>query len=245
MQIIKGKNYEDISQKAAQFILKRIHENNRLTLGLATGGTPRRTYEYLIKDYENNHTSYQTVSSFNLDEYIGLAPSDPNSYHYYMYKQLFSKIDIPKDQIFLPNGLATDLANECLSYERKIKEYGGIDLQLLGIGENGHIGFNEPGTPFNQRTHVVSLTESTIEANARFFDSIDEVPRKAITVGIATILKSKEILLLVTGKSKQAALKRLIESNEVSEDFPASALRKHENVTIIADEEALSKLESS
>lgn len=178
------------------------------------------------------------MTSFNLDEYIGLPIEDPNSYHAFMDHHLFNHIDIPDEQTFLPNGLADNQQQACVDYDRKIQNHGGIDLQLLGIGSNGHIGFNEPGTPFDSTTHIIELAESTRKANARFFNSIDEVPKQAITMGIGSILRSKEILLLVSGEKKSKALAQLLEK-QVDTQFPASALHYHTNVTIVADKAAL------
>ncbi|UOQ86710.1 glucosamine-6-phosphate deaminase [Gracilibacillus salinarum] len=238
MNVIQTKNYQDMSEKATQFILDKIKSKSTFKLGLATGGTPVTTYQNLIQDHQKNHTSYQHVTTFNLDEYIGLSNENPNSYHFYMNKHLFRHIDIPANQTFIPNGLATDLEKECVDYDKLIDEHDGIDLQILGLGHNGHIGFNEPGTPFDKQTHIVTLAESTVEANARFFDSIDDVPTQAITMGIGSIMKSKEILLLVSGKEKHEALHKLLHG-DVDQQFPASILQRHKNVTIIADEDAI------
>ncbi|MBM7571313.1 glucosamine-6-phosphate deaminase [Aquibacillus albus] len=242
MKVITVNDYADMSKKAANMILERVHYSKKLTLGLATGGTPVGTYEHLIKDHKENKTSYQHVTSFNLDEYVGLDPSDRNSYHYYMNEHLFNHIDIPEQQTHIPNGIAENVQQECNDYDQKIMECDGIDLQLLGLGHNGHIGFNEPGTSFETTTHVVSLTKATREANARFFNSFDEVPTQAITMGIQTIMKSKEILLLVSGKKKSSALARLV-NGEMDTTFPASILNKHANVTIVADHDALQEVD--
>ncbi|WP_270180559.1 glucosamine-6-phosphate deaminase [Alkalihalobacillus sp. CinArs1] len=239
MRIIKATDYQELSHLAADFFIERVKENPEVTLGLATGGTPRGTYQRMAEDYYKNHTSYSRVSTFNLDEYVGLPADHPNSYHQFMKTHLFNKVDIPAKQRHLPNGVASDITSECLNYERLIEESGGIDVQLLGLGSNGHIGFNEPGTSFHARTHVVELAQSTREANARFFNGIDEVPREAITMGISTIMKSKEILLLVSGEEKAHALRQLLHG-DVGEEFPASILTTHQNVTIIADQKALS-----
>ncbi len=238
MKVIRTKNYQEMSKMAANFILDKVKSSSELTLGLATGGTPVQTYHYLAKDYQEQKTSYQHVTTFNLDEYIGLDPSDPNSYHYYMDKHFFSKVNIPSDQTFIPNGLAENFEKECQAYDEEIKKHNGIDLQLLGLGTNGHVGFNEPGTAFDQHTHIVALTESTMQANARFFNNINQVPNRAITMGIASIMESKEILLLVSGKEKNDALNKLLHG-EIDKHFPASVLNQHENVTIIADEDAI------
>ncbi|CAM5208160.1 Glucosamine-6-phosphate deaminase OS=Ureibacillus acetophenoni OX=614649 GN=nagB PE=3 SV=1 [Ureibacillus acetophenoni] len=242
MEIVRVKDYEEMSKTASNYILKKVVEKESPVLGLATGSTPEGLYRHLVDEYKKGNVSFKHVQTFNLDEYTKLDPTDINSYHYFMNKHLFEHIDIPKDQIHLPNGNASDLEDECHNYENKISEAGKIDLQLLGIGINGHIGFNEPGTPFTSRTHIVTLDESTRKANSRFFPSIDDVPTHAITMGIESIMESKEILLLVSGEMKADTLNRLM-NGEVSEDFPASILHKHPKVTIIADEAACSKLE--
>jgi glucosamine-6-phosphate deaminase len=238
MNLIKVADYQEMSQKAAEYIRKKVSDFPSIKLGLATGGTPIATYKNLIKDHQQNGTSYRGVTAFNLDEYVGLSDENPNSYRYYMDHQLFDHIDILKSNTFIPNGTVADLQSECKRYEELILEQGGIDLQILGIGANGHIGFNEPGTSFSSKTHIVQLSPSTIEANARFFDTIEQVPTRAITMGIATIMQSKEILLLVSGKRKQEALYQLLHG-DLSENFPASILKTHPSVTIIADEAAM------
>jgi len=237
MILIRVKDYQEMSLKAANLIIDRVKNSSSLVLGLATGSTPIGLYEQLIEDHKNNGTSYEHVKSVNLDEYIGLGGNHPQSYRYFMDHQLFNHINIRKENTFVPNGLAHDLEEECKNYEEIIKNLGGIDIQILGIGVNGHIGFNEPGTSFQSRTHVIDLAESTLEANSRFFDSLDEVPRQAITMGIKTILESKQIILLATGAAKQEAIMKLF-SGELTEEFPASILKTHPNVIVIADEEA-------
>jgi glucosamine-6-phosphate deaminase len=241
MKLIEAKNYEHMCELAANYMSEKVRENPTITLGLATGGTPLGTYERLIEDFQLGKTSYKQVVSFNLDEYIGLTGHDPNSYRYYMNKNFFNHIDIDLGNTFVPNGAAVDLDQECQEYERKIAEKGGVDLQLLGIGSNGHIGFNEPGASFQSYTHVVELTNSTREANSIYFESMDDVPKKAVTMGIASIMKSKEILLLVSGEHKHEALSKLIKG-EITEQFPASILKQHPFVTIIADEAAIGNL---
>jgi glucosamine-6-phosphate deaminase len=241
MKIVQAKDYQDMSSIACQIILEKIKSAPSLTLGLATGSTPKGLYDCLAADYKENRTSYKNIHTVNLDEYIGLPKEDKNSYHTFMNENLFKHIDIPVSQTYIPNGLADDLAEECRRYDRQIKMLGGIDLQVLGIGQNGHIGFNEPGTPFSSRTHVVDLDESTIEANSRFFSSIEEVPNQAITMGIASILDSREILLLASGKSKAEAVYHLL-NGIPDEKFPASVLQLHPHVTIVADAEALQKV---
>ncbi|ERN53667.1 glucosamine-6-phosphate deaminase [Alkalihalophilus marmarensis] len=238
MNIVRVDNYEEMSKASARYIIDKVKANPKMTLGLATGSTPKGTYQYIIEDHKQKGTSYQQISTFNLDEYIGLSSEDPNSYHFYMKDVLFNHIDLPLNHTHIPNGDVLDKEEECVRYEAKVKE-SSIDLQILGIGANGHIGFNEPGTSFQSETHVVALAESTREANARFFPSIDDVPTHAITMGIASIMASKEILLLVSGEAKSEALERLLSDQLPSEDFPASILKTHPRVTIIADNEAL------
>ncbi|UOE55054.1 glucosamine-6-phosphate deaminase [Bacillus sp. CMF12] len=239
MKIIRTADYNDMSQKAAQLMIEKIRQQPDMTLGLATGSTPKGVYAELIKDHQKNGTSYEKITTINLDEYIGLPPSDPNSYRHFMNSELFDHLDIRLVNTHLPNGAAEDMSKECERYEQLIKDLVDIDLQLLGIGRNGHIGFNEPCTSFHSRTHVVDLAESTRKANARFFSSIEDVPAQAITMGIASILDSREIILLASGSAKAEALRQLV-YGEPDEQFPASALKLHANVTIIADEEALS-----
>jgi glucosamine-6-phosphate deaminase len=241
MKLIEAKNYEHMCELAANYISEKVRENPKITLGLATGGTPLGTYEKLIEDFKHGKASYKQVVSFNLDEYIGLTGQDPNSYRYYMNENFFNHIDISLEKTFVPNGATEDLEQECQDYESNIAEKGGVDLQLLGIGSNGHIGFNEPGASFQSYTHVVELAESTIEANSIYFEDKEDVPKKAVTMGIASIMRSKEILLLVSGDHKHEALAKLV-NGEVSEQFPASILKHHPFVTIIADEAAIGNL---
>ncbi|AXI10538.1 glucosamine-6-phosphate deaminase [Oceanobacillus sp. 143] len=239
MELIKVKDYDAMSEEACAFLVERINRIENPVLGLATGSTPEGLYKRIIEKYNQNEVSFKKVKSFNLDEYVGLEKEDPNSYYYFMKDKLFDHVDISLDNVRVPNGVAADLKQECEAHEAGIKAAGGIDVQLLGIGANGHIGFNEPGTPFTSKTQVVDLEQSTIEANARFFNSIEEVPTQAISMGIETIMNSNEILLLVSGENKADALAKLI-NGEVTEDVPASVLQNHANVTIIADEAALS-----
>lgn len=241
MNIIRVKDYQEMSQKACEMIISIIRSKERPVLGLATGSTPEGLYECVIEQYKSNQVTFEYVTTFNLDEYVGLTGEDPNSYRFFMNNKLFNHIDIQKENTHVPNGVAVDLEQEVLKYEELIKENGAIDIQVLGIGLNGHIGFNEPGTPFTSRTHIVELDESTRNANARFFSSIEEVPTQAITTGIETIMESKKIVLLVSGEEKAETLAKLLEG-EITEDFPASILHKHHDVTIIADEPALSRI---
>jgi glucosamine-6-phosphate deaminase len=237
MEVVEVKDYNEMSQRACSILLNTIKQIESPVLGLATGSTPLQLYNYLIEAYRNQEISFQNVSTFNLDEYVGINKFDHNSYRYYMDENLFKHIDILPDNINIPKGNAVELEKECLEYEEKIRSAGHVNVQILGLGLNGHIGFNEPGSSFQSRTHIVDLAESTRRANARFFDSINEVPSKAITMGIGTIMESKKILLLVSGEKKATALAKLL-NDEVSEDFPASVLKQHENVLVIADEAA-------
>jgi glucosamine-6-phosphate deaminase len=241
LKLIETNSYEELSQQAAFKIISLIKDNPKLNLGLATGSTPTGVYKKLIEDHQENKTTYKDINTFNLDEYIGISKKDPNSYHYFMCENLFDHIDIPLEQTHIPDGTAKELEEECRRYEHFIQEHGGIDLQILGIGQNGHIGFNEPGTSFYSKTHIINLAESTRKANSRFFESLEDVPTQAVTMGIASIMESKEILLLVSGASKAEALARLI-NGDVSEQFPASILKNHQNVTIFADKDAIALL---
>lgn len=237
MKIIRVANYKEMSLVAFSILKERIKLNSNLNLGLATGSTPEGVYKLLIQAYENSEVTFKNIKTFNLDEYVNISGDDINSYRYFMFNKLFNHVDMEEHNVNIPNGMASDLEKECKRHEQKIEKSGGIDVQILGIGENGHIAFNEPGTSFYSKTHIVELEESTREANARFFNDINQVPTHAITMGLSTIMKSKEILLLVSGKSKSDAINKLFKG-EISEQFPASILHKHANVTIIVDDEA-------
>ncbi|MGM9926284.1 MAG: glucosamine-6-phosphate deaminase [Bacillus sp. (in: firmicutes)] len=240
-EIIRVDNYEEMSRLAAQKVIRKVTEKPDAVLGLATGSSPVGLYKELIDDHKETGTSYKEIKTVNLDEYVGLDRDDRNSYFTFMREKLFNYIDINLNQTNIPNGKAEDMEEEARRYEACIEALGGIDLQILGIGGNGHIGFNEPGTSFNSTTHVIELAESTRKANSRYFNSLEEVPKYAVTMGIESIMKSKEILLLASGASKAEAMKRLVHG-EISEDFPASVLRLHNKVTIIADQDALQLL---
>lgn len=242
MEVIKVKDYDALSEKASEILAEKLQKLSNPVLGLATGSTPEGLYQKLIKKFEQGDISFKHAISFNLDEYVGLKEEDPNSYRYYMNEKLFNHVDIPQDKTYVPRGDAADPEKACSDYEGKIKEAGNIDIQVLGMGLNGHIGFNEPNTPFTSETHIVDLDDSTRAANARFFNSLEDVPTQAMTMGIATIMKSKAILLLVSGEKKAETLAKVIQGN-VSEALPATVLQRHPNVTIIADEAALSVLE--
>ena len=217
---------------AAELMLGAIRDNPRAVLGLPTGRTPIGMYERVVRECAREYHCFSGVTTFNLDEYVGVPPGHPGSYFTYMKQHLFEHVDLDPAQAHLPNGMAADLDAECLRYEEEIRGAGGLELTFLGLGRNGHIGFNEPGTPFDARTRVVTLTESTRKANAEFFPD-GSVPTQAITMGIGTILQSKRIVLLVAGHGKEAALERL-RSGVIGEDFPASALWTHGDVTVLA-----------
>lgn len=237
MKVLVFDNYDEASVQAAQLVEAQILENGESVLGLATGSTPIGLYKELIEGVKARGVSYKNVSTINLDEYIGLASDHSESYHTFMAENLFNHIDIAIDNTHVPNGMATSPEDECVRYEEIIDNLGPIDVQILGIGTNGHIGFNEPGTDPESLTHVAELVASTRESNARFFPTIDEVPTHAVTTGIKSILKSKKIILIATGTNKAEAVKRLL-SKEISQDFPASYLWNHSDVTLIVDKDA-------
>ncbi len=242
MKVIVVENYEEMSEKAVEMVEKQIRGNEKSVLGLATGSTPLGLYKRMIEGHQKRSISYQNVQSVNLDEYIGIEQSHTQSYHTFMNENLFSMIDIKNENTHIPNGQASLLDEECLRYDELINHIGPVDLQILGIGENGHIGFNEPGTSESTTTHIVELDQSTRMSNARFFDSIDKVPTKAITMGITSILKSNEIILLASGENKAEAIKILM-NKTIDEQFPASLLWKHGNTTLIVDKEAYKLVE--
>lgn len=231
MNWIEAKDYENLSEFASQIFEKQLKEKPNSILGLATGSSPIGLYKKLIERYKRGIITFKEVKTFNLDEYVGLSPQNPNSYHYYMFNEFFHHVDIKRENVHIPSGLGDPKENAKV-YEKLIEKAGGIDLQLLGIGVNGHIGFNEPGTSFNSHTHIVELTQSTLKANKRFFVDSTNIPTHAITMGIAQILKAKKILLLISGQTKHEAFEQL-KSGKVTENFPASALHHHPNVTVI------------
>lgn len=236
MKIIKVKNYEELSIESAKIIANLMKEKEDAILGLATGSTPIGLYKNLIKKYENKEISFSKIKSYNLDEYCELPKNHSESYYTFMHQNLFDYVDMKKENINIPSSVGANLEHLAKEYNDKLNSIQ-IDLQVLGIGGNGHIGFNEPGTSFDQETFIVKLTEKTREDNARFFNSIDEVPHYAITMGIKNIMNAKQILLLASGKGKQEAVKNLIEG-PITEKFPASILKKHGGVIVIVDEEA-------
>lgn len=239
MRIIRTENYEELSRRAADQIAAQILVKPDCVLGLATGSTPEGTYRELVARYETGILDFSQVSSVNLDEYKGLSGDNDQSYRYFMNHHLFDHVNIDKTRTHVPNGLEPDSDKACADYDAQIRAMGGVDLQLLGIGGNGHIGFNEPCEEFIVGTHCVDLAQSTIEANARFFASIDEVPKKAYTMGIGNIMAAKKILLLASGKGKAQAIYDTC-FGPVTPHVPASVLQLHPDVVIIADEDALS-----
>ena len=239
MRIYEVKNYEELSRKAADIIAAQILLKPNCVLGLATGSTPVGAYKELIKKYEKGELDFSQVSSINLDEYKVLSEDNDQSYRYFMNHNLFDHVNIDKTRTHVPNGLEADSDKACADYNALIRSMGGIDLQLLGIGGNGHIGFNEPCEEFICDTHCVSLAQSTIEANARFFSSIDEVPKSAYTMGIGNIMSAKQVLLLASGTGKAQAVYDSC-FGPVTPHVPASILQLHQNAVIIADSDALS-----
>ncbi len=239
MKIIQAADYKSMSRKAANIISAQVILKPRSVLGLATGSTPLGVYQQLIEWYRKGDIDFSEVSTVNLDEYCGLAPVHTQSYHYYMHTNFFDNVNIPEQNIHIPNGLATDIKAECEAYDRLITVLGGIDLQLLGLGNTGHIGFNEPNESFDNMTHRIALKDETIIANSRFFESTDDVPRYAITMGIKSIMQAKKIILAVSGNGKADILEKSL-FGPVTPLVPASILQLHPDLTVVADDEALS-----
>ena len=239
MKIYKAKDYKDMSRKAANIISAQVIMKPNCVLGLATGSTPIGTYDQLVEWYNKGDLDFSEVTTVNLDEYKGLPRTNDQSYYYFMHQHLFDRVNIDPERTNVPNGMEPDAEKECGRYEELIRSLGGVDLQLLGLGHNGHIGFNEPGEAFEKETHCVDLTESTIEANKRFFASADDVPKQAYTMGIKTIMQAKKILLIAGGEEKAEALKNSL-YGPITPSVPASILQLHNDVTVIADEAALS-----
>lgn len=239
MIIYAAKDYQDMSRKAANIMSAQIIMKPDAVLGLATGSTPVGMYQQLVEWYQKGDLDFSRVSSVNLDEYRGLSGDNEQSYRYFMNTNLFDHVNINKSRTFVPNGLEEDADKACADYNAIIHSMGGVDMQLLGIGGNGHIGFNEPGDAFEKETHVVDLTESTIQANSRFFESMDEVPKQAYTMGIKNIMAARKILLVATGAAKAEALYDSL-YGPITPNVPASILQLHNDLTVVADEDALS-----
>ena len=241
MKIIKTKDYEQMSRAAANIISAQVIIKPKCVLGLATGSTPIGTYDQLIEWYKKGELDFSEVTSVNLDEYKGLSPENDQSYRYFMNNHLFNHVNIDKSKTFVPNGQESDSAKACADYNKIIADCGGIDLQLLGLGNNGHIGFNEPDSAFAKETHCVSLTQSTIDANARFFASMDEVPKEAYTMGIGNIMQAKKIVVVVSGAGKADIVKQAF-FGPITPEVPASILQLHGDVVIVGDEDALAAI---
>ncbi len=239
MKIIKAKDYKDMSRKAANIISAQIIMKPHCVLGLATGSTPIGTYDQLVEWYKKGDLDFSEVTTVNLDEYKGLTRENEQSYYYFMNDKLFSRVNINKERTFLPDGMEPDSDKACRDYNEIIASVGGVDLQLLGLGHNGHIGFNEPGMAFEAETHCVNLTESTMKANQRFFASMEEVPKQAYTMGIKTIMQAKKILIVISGEDKAQIVKAAF-FGPITPQVQASVLQLHNDVTIVADEAALS-----
>lgn len=241
MKIYCAKDYKEMSRKAANIISAQIIMKPDCVLGLATGSTPIGTYQQLVKWYKKGDLDFSKVKTVNLDEYKGLAEDNHQSYRYFMNQNLFNHINIDKNHTFVPNGMAEDEDAECARYTELIKTLGGVDLQLLGLGHNGHIGFNEPNSAFDMDTHCVALTQNTIDANSRLFEKTEEVPRFAYTMGIKTIMHAEKIVIVVSGEDKAEIVKKAF-TGEVTPEVPVSILQMHKDVILIGDEAALSKM---
>ncbi|MBN1306330.1 MAG: glucosamine-6-phosphate deaminase [Chitinispirillaceae bacterium] len=241
MEITIARSYEEMSAISAGIIAREIKRKHDLVLGLATGDTPVGTYKELVKIFKEEGLDFSKVTTFNLDEYVGLPPLHKNSYNYFMWENLFKHINITPSKVFVPQGNTEDPEEFCAWYEAQIKKAGGIDLQILGIGGDGHIAFNEPGSSFASPTRVKALFEQTIVDNSRFFDKKEDVPRFAITMGVGTILEAKKILMIVNGKRKADVVAQFIEG-PVTSQITASALQLHRHVNVVLDAEAASRL---
>lgn len=241
MKIIRTKDYKEMSRRAANILSAQVILKPDSVLGLATGSTPLGVYARLVDGYNRGDLDFSRVFTVNLDEYCGLPEDNEQSYHYFMRHNLFRHINLPEEHTFVPDGMEADSTLACKSYEMIIRRLGGIDLQLLGLGNNGHIGFNEPGPVFEKETHPVDLSESTIHANARFFDKIEQVPTRAYTMGIGTIMQARRILVIVNGSGKADITARAFRG-PVTPQVPASILLLHPDVTLVADEEALAEM---
>ena len=241
MVLIEAKDYNDMSRKAANIISAQVIMKPHAVLGLATGSTPVGAYKQLVEWYNKGDLDFANVTSVNLDEYKGLSPENDQSYRYFMNTNLFNHVNINKERTFVPNGLEPDSEKACREYDAVVEATGGVDLQLLGIGHNGHIGFNEPAKEFCKNTQCVDLTESTIEANKRFFEKEEDVPRQAYTMGIGTIMRAKKILLVASGEGKADIIAKAF-TGPITPEVPASILQLHNDVTVVCDKAAMSKI---
>lgn len=242
MKVIVMKNAYDISVEASGMIVKQINNNRGSVIGFATGASPVETYKRIIESYEKGDVTLKHITTFNLDEYVGLTKDNPNSYYYFMMDNLFGKTDVDENNVNFLSGTAEDMDQECKRYSEQIKKSGGIDIQILGIGTNGHIGFNEPGDKFADGPFCVKLTQSTIDSNKKYFEAHgDTMPEYALTMGIGDIMRAKRIVLIATGESKAQAIKELVEG-EVDSSCPATILKLHSDVTVLLDEAAASLL---
>ncbi len=244
MLVIVKENYDEMSKEAAQIVINRLSRKPNLVLGLATGSTPLGLYKELIRMHKEEGFDFSRVTTFNLDEYVGLPPNHDQSYRYFMWNNLFKHINVPERHIHVPDGMAQDIDAHCDWYEEEMRKVGGIDLQILGIGANGHIAFNEPGSSLGSRTRVKTLTEKTRRDNARFFKSMNEVPKYALTMGVGTVMDAKELILVANGAGKADAIKAAVEG-PLTGQCPASVIQLHRKTFVILDKPAASKLSGS
>ena len=244
MEVIVKKNYEEMSRAAATLFAAEIMENPKTILGMATGSTPVGLYKELVKMYEAGDLDFSQVTTFNLDEYIGLAPEHDQSYHYFMNDNLFNHVNINKENVHVPDGVGFEAGEAGKAYEELMAKTGQVEIQLLGLGCNGHIGFNEPGAAFEKETHCVDLTESTIQANKRFFEKVEDVPTQAYTMGIKNIMQARKVLLIVSGEGKAEILDQVL-YGPVTPQVPASILQLHNDLTVVADEAAMSVIKAN
>lgn len=235
MNIFVKKDYDEVSKKVAQLVGAQITLNPRSILGLATGSSPEGMYKNLVDMYKNDIIDFEEIVTFNLDEYLDLKTTNEQSYAYYMNKHLFDHVNIRRENIHIPSGITKDIEKTCREYDKSIFKYDKIDLQILGIGTNGHIGFNEPDVHFEAGTHLVDLDEKTIEANSRFFENIEDVPKQAISMGIRNIMQSKKVILIATGENKIEAIEKML-FEEITPNLPASILQVHNDFTLVIDE---------
>ncbi|MDQ7065514.1 MAG: glucosamine-6-phosphate deaminase [candidate division KSB1 bacterium] len=243
MLVMIKENYDEMSKEAAKQVAALVRKKPDCVIGFATGSTPLGLYKELIRMHKEEGLDFSKITTFNLDEYVGLPPEHPQSYHYFMWENLFNHINVNPSNVYIPMGMADDIDVFCEWYENKIKEVGGIDLQILGIGANGHIAFNEPGSSLGSRTRIKTLTEKTRQDNARFFSSMDEVPKYAITMGVGTIMEARRLLLLASGTSKAEAIRATVEG-PIMAKYPATIVQLHRYATVIVDKDAASKLEA-